>query len=376
MTRASDDFLKALAGLRQAAAALEGGAREAAAKSIDDLARLAGAEGETLEGGAEGLSFGAALGEARRLAERDLSGNAFYAAVNKLDALASLANAAPLPHIPAPSANEPAPEAAEPAPQANLEPAPEAAPESAVAEDRSAWAPSAGIEGAPQGGSFDEIAAASKARVEEVAASLGVEVHHQHHDAPPLPLYPSEPPAAAELEKRSSEPCAMPEVLPLEAEAAPPVAVEAISARDIVEAAHDIGMPAIAAEPLPEAPAEIEAAHQPEPVAPAPAFEPAPRPEPEPVGEAAPEPAPIAAEAVLEPAPEPVVEAPAPEPAPRPEPAVAYTPEPAPALAKEAPPAAKREAAPPKKEPKPKEEKPQQKTLFGLWLDMVFGRRK
>jgi hypothetical protein len=323
MTRASDEFLNALASLRKAAGAVEGGTQQAAAQILDQLARLAGAEGQSLKGGVEGLSFAEALGRARKLAERELSGNAFYSAVNKLDALAALAKATPA------------------AADAIAEPAPPAAPE----EPTKAFDPS--IEGVLQGASFDEISAAAKARVGEVAASLGIEVVDRHHEPAPQQRNVEAPPVeAAELEKRSSEPCAMPEVLPLNVEPVSSAAVEAISVREVVEAAHDIGTPAMVAEPLPEAPAEIHSAP------------------PEPIVVAAPPPAP-----------EPVVEAPAPQP----NPAVSSKPEPAPALAKEAP-AAKRDAAPLKKESKPKQEptppKTQQKTLFGLWLDILFGRRK
>jgi hypothetical protein len=380
MTRASDEFLKALGGLRRAANNLGG----AAAKSIGDLARIAGAEGDALEGGAEGLTFEAALAETRRLAERELSGNAFYAAMNKLEAMASLASAAPQQAAPAPVA-----------PEAHIEPEPSAAPEILPVQTV-----------ALQGASFDELASASKARVEAAATSFGIA--HHHHDTPPPHRRVEETPApAAELEKRSSEPCSMPEIEPIAS-----AAVEAVSVREVVEAAHDIGTPAMAAALLPEASAAIEAAPQPETVVETPAPEPTPTPEPAVAFTPEPEPAPPAKEAL--PA-EPVAEAQAPEPAPKPdpvvafqpepeavttpakeaapakpraeepapapkpEPAVAFTPKPEPAAApaKEAPPAAKRDAASPKKEPKPKAEpKTQQKTLFGLWLDMLFGRRK
>ncbi len=355
MTRASDDFLKALAGLRQAAgASLQGAAQQTGAQLIDDLARLAGFDGDYGIAGAGGASFGAALAEVRRLAERELSGNAFYAASNKLDALAGL------PVSPAPAGIENVAQEAAAFP----EPHAEAGPENIPQEAPPAPAPDASIEGLPQGASFDEIAAAAKVRVDEVATSLGIEIAHQHHDAPHLHHHVEETPvAAAELEKRSSEPCAMPEVLPIEPLAQAPAApIEAASVREVVEAAHEIGTPALAAEPLPEPFAAPEVPPQP-----------APAPEPAPAAAIdippAPEPAPAAAIDV-KPArhPEP---APAPEPAPKPQPSPAAA-APKPEAAAPAP-AARREAAP-KKEPKPKDN--QQKTFFSMWLDMVFGRRK
>ncbi len=383
MTQASDEFLKALAALRRAAdSEVTGAAHKAAAQLIDELTRLAGG-GEYAGAGAEEVSFGAALADVRRLAERELSGNAFYLASNRLDALASL----PLSHASEPAA---------PAPEVDAAPASAAPPEPETSQAQApARVADATIESALQGASFDELAAASKARVDEVAASLGVELAHRHHDTPDLHRHVEETPHEETApEKRSSEPCSMPEVVPLavDAESAPAEApVEVASVREVVEAAHEIGAPAIEAAPLPEAPAEIEVtphpAAAPEPVAapepaPAAATEP-PAPEPEHV----PEPAPAAIatelpspelEHVPEHAPAAVAtQAPAPEQqAPKPEPAVAFdpAPEPARAPAREAAPApaAKRDATA-RNEPKPNEP---QKTFFSLWLDMVFGRRK
>ncbi len=161
---------------------------------------------------------------------------------------------------------------------------------------------------------------------------------------------------ALELEKRSSEPCSMPEIEPLAEEVAPPPVpspeapadvgvIEAASAREVAEATHDFGIPAAVAEPVPD----YAAPHE----------EPAPQ-----------------AEAPVEVKPEPAAAAePAPEPAPAPAPSVVVTkaeprrsaPQP------DAPPVTavkKTDAAPkePKKEP--------EKTFFSIWLDMVFGRKK
>jgi hypothetical protein len=366
MTQASDDFMKALAGLKQAASTgLEGAAQQTAAELIDDLARLAGIDGGYASAGASSASFGAGLAEVRRLIGRELSGNAFYAASIKLDSLAGLPlNAAPA------GVQETATEAA-PADAQDIasEAAPHVEPAPAVPADAS-------IEDVPQGPSFDELNAAAKARVDEVAASLGIVTFHQHHDAPHLPQQVEEAPvAAAELERRSSEPCAMPEVLPIEP-VAQAVSVEPASVREVVEAAHDIGAPALAA--LPEALAAVEAAPAaPEP-APATAIEVDAAPEPAAAIAPEPEPAPAPA-AEIQPAPKPepeVATAAAVEirPAPAPEPAAAPKPETVRPKPEAAAPAAKR-AEPLKKESKPKDET-KQKTFFGLWLDTIFGRKK
>ena len=293
--------------------------------------------------------------------------------------------------------------AAPPLPEEPVEPASAALPEAQAAE--------AGVQAVLPGLSFDEVAAASKARVEEVAASLGIEVVHGHH-APPL-HYTEAAPAEVELEKRSSEPCSMPEVLPLDIEPVsssasaipePPLpreATDVASVRDVVEAAHDLGSPAEAAvhipdfaapqeEIAPEAPAAsepevpheaapAEAAHTPEPIEPyvEPAVEhpaaPAPRAAPEPeIAVHAPEAPPAEAAHAPEPIEPEVAERPAAaaQPAPEPKPEVSAAP---PAQEKPAAAASKKADAGRKEEPKPKE---RQKTFFSLWLDMVFGRKK
>ncbi len=169
---------------------------------------------------------------------------------NKLDVLASYmtpAASAPAPVSEKPAVVEPAPAAAPvavaeptpaaPAPVAPVEPAPAAAPAPvAVAEPALAVAkaptpaavpyPIPTFAPAPSEPkpSFADLAAASKARVEQVATSL--DIAPAHHVAPA----PREAQAAPEpevLEKRSSEPCSMPEIAPVAAElvaAAPEVA--------------------------------------------------------------------------------------------------------------------------------------------------------
>lgn len=336
MTRA-EDLLKALNSLQKAAdSELSGEAHDVAMQHIKGLFRLADFDGEdTGEGANEArIPFAQAIAEVRTQAEGEMSGNAFYLASKSLDDLANLSSAspvsAPLEHLPEP-VTEPAPQPSEPVSQK-------------PAESLRAEAP-------PAGPSFAELAAASKARVEEASAILGMEVVHHYE------LTPHEYQEALELEKRSSEPCSMPEIEPLAEEAPPPPVpsaeppaaaevIEAASAREVAEATHDFGIPAAEAGPVPE----YAAPHE----------EPAPQAE-----------APIAFK------PEPVAAKPAPEPAPKPAaaPSMIVTkaePRSASAASRAAPitPAQKIEA-----NPKPQQKEPE-KTFFSLWLDMVFGRKK
>ena len=279
MTRA-EDLLKALNGLKSAAGnELSGEAHEVALQHIKGLFRLAGFDGEeTGDGGKEApVPFAQALANVRTQAEGELSGNAFYLASNSLDDLAGLSSG-----------------------------------------QVAAAAPS-----------FDDLAAASKARVEEGAASLGAEAHEDYDVL-----------AGMEFEKRSSEPCCMPEILPLTEEpVTEPLAADvtqAPSAREVAEATHDFGTPAAEAGHVPghgarreEAASYAETAR---------AFE------RKAAASARVEPSMIVTKAERRSA------SPAPE---------------APKVA------AKTFEAAPKQQHKAPE-----KTFFSLWLDMVFGRRK
>ena len=164
MTRA-EDLLKALNGLKNAADnELSGEAHDVALRHIKGLFRLADFDGEDTGEGANEASipFAQAIAEVRTQAEGEMSGNAFYLASKSLDDLANLSSSpvsAPLDHAPEP-VTEPAPQVSEPVSQTP--------PESPRAEAQ------------PAGPSFDELAATSKARVEEAAASLGLEVVHHH----------------------------------------------------------------------------------------------------------------------------------------------------------------------------------------------------
>ena len=208
MTRA-EDLLKALNGLKNAAGnELSGEAHEVALQHIKGLFRLAGFDGEdTGDGGNEApVRFAQELANVRAQAEGELSGNAFYLASNSLDDLAGLSSGLVAPAAP----------------------------------------------------SFDDLAAASKARVEEGTASLGAET--AHHQATPLREHHKahedyDVLAGMEFEKRSSEPCCMPEILPLTEEPVtePPAAdvTQALSAREVAEATHDFGTPAAEAGHMP-----------------------------------------------------------------------------------------------------------------------------
>ena len=322
MTRA-EDLLQALNGLQMAAdSELSGDAREAASQYIKELFRFAGFDGEDAgEGrGEEAVPFAQALAEVRTQAEGELSGNAFDLASIIFDDLANLSPSslsAPQEHAPEP-VTEPAPEFSGPV------------------RETPAESPRAQVQ--PAGPGFNELAAASKSRVEDVAASL-------YHYASPLHEHQDvqeqyDVLAGMEFEKRSSEPCSMPEIVPLTEEVPPPAVpspeapalvevIQAASAREVAEATHDFGIPA------------AEAGHVPEYAAPQ-------------------------AVAPVEFKPEPAVAA-----APR---VIVTKAEPRSASAARAAmpvrPAKTIETA-----PKPQHKDPE-KTFFNLWFDMVFGRKK
>ena len=215
MTRA-EDLLQALNGLQRAAdSELSGDAREAASQYVKELFRFAGFDGEDAgegEGrGEEAVPFAQALAEVRMQAEGELSGNAFELASIIFDDLANLSpSSASAPQEHAREAVEHGP-AAEPAPPHCSEPASETPVELARTE------------AALSAASFNEVGAASKARVEEVAASLGIGIARP---SPPRPRSLGAPAVVG--------------------------VIEAASAREVAEAAHDFGIPAAAAGQAPE----------------------------------------------------------------------------------------------------------------------------
>jgi hypothetical protein len=176
----SEDLLQAVYGLRKAAEAeFTGNTYYQVANEIDGLIETVGGNYASVSPG-QGAAYGFAtmIDEVRRLAKARTAGNEYYSIVVKLDRLsAHLTPAAPAGEKPAATA-------------------PAAAPATAPVHTPSPAKPT-----------FDDLAAASKARVELVAASLGiVPAHHMaapHHET------------ADVLEKRSSEPCSMAELAPV-----------------------------------------------------------------------------------------------------------------------------------------------------------------
>jgi len=205
MTGASADLLQAVYGLHRAAEAeFEGNAYYQVANEIAGLIEVTGwDEGGVPVGKGAAYGFASMLAEVRKAAEASITGNRFYQITNKLDLLASYLTS---------SVKETAAEGAIIAKPAAPEP------------------------------TFSELAAASKARVEEAAASLGIAV--AHHAAPSH----AEAASAADggLERRSSEPCAMAELAPPAMEPVAPAAIPAKAppARSPAEAAQSLGSPA------------------------------------------------------------------------------------------------------------------------------------
>ena len=327
MTRA-EDLLQALNALRRAAGAeLSGEARDAALQRIKGLFQLAGFDGEdTGEDVDEALvPLAHAISDVRAQAEGELSGNAFQRASTSLDDIAALSGA--------------------------TEPVSEQSDLGHVDQPEQAAPPIESF-----GPAFDALSQASKARVEDVAASLGIQTVHHH--ASPLhakhyeaPEEYHETPAAEEAVNAGPPPAT--EETPATAEV-----IEPQSAREVAEATHDFGTPALAtgevSEYAPPHKDEIETAHE---------F-------------GTPEHAPLHKEEA-----EPPVEASAFKPAaPAPE---VLADEPAASSSASFGSAASPKVAtaqriePLSNEPLSKEnhEHPE-KTFFSLWLDMLFGRKK
>jgi hypothetical protein len=187
------ELYRAVNGLRKAAEArLTGNHYYQTANRIADLIELIGpAEQSGRPGEDKAYDFATMLAEVRRSVQSHLSGNSYYIAVNKLDELASFA-------------------------------------------ERAAEAP------AQRRPSFEELAAASKARVEAASASLGVAIARQ---AVPLHAQSGGTLAEGELERRSSEPCLMAELAPpaLEPVAPAPIFTEAAAPAPRGDAAKSLG---------------------------------------------------------------------------------------------------------------------------------------
>ena len=201
-------MLQAAYGLRKAAEAeFTGNAYYQIANEIDGLIETVGGnEGGVTPGQGAAYGFATMIDEVRRLAKARTAGNQYYSIVVKLDRLEShMIPAAPVSEQP--TATAPAA-------------APVTAPASAPVHTPSPAKPT-----------FDDLAAASKARVEVVAAGLGiVPAHHMappHHEAPDV------------LEKRSSEPCSMAELAPIAEEQVAAAEAAALPADHVHDGAGD-----------------------------------------------------------------------------------------------------------------------------------------
>ncbi|MGO9483433.1 MAG: hypothetical protein ACLPX9_02450 [Rhodomicrobium sp.] len=196
------DLMQAVLGLRRAAEdRFPGSAYHEVGKEIDGLIEtLGGNEGSVPPGKDATYGFATMLDEVRRLAGARTSGNQYYSIVVKLDRLSSYVTW--------------------PATATETAAAPAAAHVAAPVHTPSAAKPT-----------FADLAADSKARVEEVAASLGIAAAHH---AAPVQQEAETVPEPEVLEKRSSEPCAMPELAPV----APAAAVTAELAAASMPADH------------------------------------------------------------------------------------------------------------------------------------------
>jgi hypothetical protein len=185
-----DELLQAAYGLRKAAEAeFTGNAYYTVVNEVDALIETLGWDASKARvGGDAAYGFATMISKVRKFASAKITGIELAVVEAKLNRLASILTPAAAPD------KQPvqAAPAAEPANTKPVLAVLAAVPVSTVA-----------------GPTFDALAAASKARVEVVAESLGIVAAH-HVAAPHEP------------EKRSSEPCSMPEVAPVE-----PVAVSA-----------------------------------------------------------------------------------------------------------------------------------------------------
>lgn len=217
--------MAAIYGLRRAAEAdFEGNAYYQVVNQIDCLIEQLGwGDGRIPVGSGAAYGFASMLAEVRKSVEASSSGNRYYMIAGELDQLASFL-----------------------APAANAAPKATAASETrlaAAATNAPVAAPGRGpahMYGASP--TFSELAAASKARVEEMAASLGIAAaHHQaaSHREPEPAL------ADGEWERRSSEACAMEELAPIimEPVAAAALSAEALAVPPLSSATHHMGSP-------------------------------------------------------------------------------------------------------------------------------------
>ncbi len=214
MPGASENLLGAVYGLRKAAeAGFKGNAYYQVTNRIDGLIEQLGwGDGGIPVGKGAAYGFASMLAEVRKIAEASTSGNQYRTIAREIEHIASLV---------APSAT--------------------AAPKAGATSEKDAAAIDANASQAARP-TFNSLAAASKARVGEAAASLGIAAAHH----PETPHRQAEPILAdGELERRSSEPCAMAELAPvvLEPVAAAAVSAEALAVPGLDGAAHRLGSP-------------------------------------------------------------------------------------------------------------------------------------
>jgi hypothetical protein len=196
MGQASRELIQALDGLRKAAqTAFAGNDYYLVSSQINELLELIGWNGGNagIPANDTVVGFDAALANVRKIAEHELSGNPYYLVSQKLNMLAVLS------------------------------------PGRATAKEA--------------GRTFDDLAAAAKSRVDEVAESLNIDSGRSK--APGRAAFP-ETLADGGLERRSSEPCAMAELAPplMEPVASAAISAKTAPARGDAEAAHGLGSPA------------------------------------------------------------------------------------------------------------------------------------
>ncbi len=231
---ASEDLLQAVYGLRKAAEAeFKGNDYYQVANLIDGLIEKLGWGDRSITPG-KGAAYGFAsmLADVRKTAETGTSGNQYYMIGHELDLLASFLAPAAIGTPKSGAIGEKAAVApAASAPASAPASVPVSAPASASAYTFTAAKPT-----------FNDLAAASKARIEDVAASLGIAAAHasaaSHREAEQIL-------ADGELERRSSEPCAMAELAPVIVEpvAAAALSAEAPAAPHLDGIAHHLGSP-------------------------------------------------------------------------------------------------------------------------------------
>jgi hypothetical protein len=345
------NLFQALRALHSAAEAeLKGNAYYLAANRITGVIESTGWDKAVPPGGAgAGLGFAAAVHEARKQAVACLTGNRYYLTAHGLDALAVFL-------APAPAAKQQAAEAKSEKPATVTQPVTVSAmPEAASPQP---YSPATVIQPAGPKQTFEDLAAVAKRRAGGVAANFGIvtraEPRPERVEATrPQPAViarpePAEIAAAAEFERRSSEPCAMAELAPvvLETAAAPAAAAREETPAEWRLESRSSGLEAKILEAVEPASIPAEAAAEPRPSEAAfylgsPAAE----------SDAELEEEAVRLDIAAAQAPAAVVAAPAP--------------------AQSAAP-----AAPQKEAKKPAEAKPKaKKTLFRMWANLFFGRK-